>query len=71
MKIKYLQWELVFFKENYGKISGCQTFSYSKTVSGENLLSVTPGSLRTLCTRSAKQTTLEFFHFLEALEDCK
>ena len=48
MKIKYLQWELVFCKENYGKISGCQTFSYSKTVSGENLLSVTPGSLRTL-----------------------
>ena len=71
MKTKYLQKELVFSKENYGKISGCQTFSYSKTVSGENLLSVTPGSLRTLCTRSAKRTTLEFFHFLEALEDCK
>ena len=40
-------------------------------VSGENFLSVTLGSLRTLCTRSAKRTTLEFFHFLEALEDCK
>ena len=49
MKIKYLQKELVFSKENYGKMSGCQTFSYSKTVPGENLLSVTPGSLRTLC----------------------
>ena len=34
-------------------------------------LSVTHGSLRTLCTRSAKRITLEFFHFLEALEDCK
>ena len=39
--------------------------------SGENFLSVTLRSLRTLCTRSAKRTTLEFFHFLEALEDCK
>ena len=39
-------------------------------VSGENFLSVTLGSLRTLCTRSAKWRTLEFFHFLEALEDC-
>ena len=34
-------------------------------------LSVTHGSLRTLCSRSAKRITLEFFHFLEALEDCK
>ena len=40
-------------------------------VSGENFLSVTLGSLRTVCTRSAKRTTLGFFHFLEALEDCK
>ena len=40
-------------------------------VSGENFLSVTLGSLRTLCTRSAKRITLAFFHFLEALEDCK
>ena len=40
-------------------------------VSGENFLSVALGSLRTLYTRSAKRTTLEFFHFLEALEDCK
>ena len=40
-------------------------------VSGENFLSVTLGSLRTLCTRSAKRRTLAFFHFLEALEDCK
>ena len=39
-------------------------------VSGENFLSVTLGSLRTLCTRSAKRITLAFFHFLEALEDC-
>ena len=30
-------------------------------VSGENFLSVTLGSLRTLCTRSAKQITLAVF----------
>ena len=56
------------------KISDCRTFSYSKTesvVSEENFLSVTLGSLRTLCSGSAKRTTFEFFHFLEALEDCK
>ena len=58
-------------RKKKGKISDCRTFSYSKTVSGENFLSVTLGSLRTLCTRSAKRTTLEFFHFLESLEDCK
>ena len=40
-------------------------------VSGENFLSVTLGSLRTLCTRSAKRITLAFFHFLEALKDFK
>ena len=40
-------------------------------VSGENFLSVMLGSLRTLCTKSAKRTKLEFFHFLESLEDCK
>ena len=40
-------------------------------VSGVNFLSVTLGSLRTLFTRSAKRITLAFFHFLEALEDCK
>ena len=71
MKTKYFRQKLVFFKEKYGKISDCWTFSYSKTVSGENFLSVTLGSLRTLSTRSAKQTMLEFFHFLEALEDYK
>ena len=38
---------------------------------GENFSSVTLGSLRTLCIRSAKRITLEFFHLLEALEDCK
>ena len=37
----------------------------------ENFVSVTLGSLRTLCPRSAKRTTFEFFHFLEALEDFK
>ena len=61
---------MVFFKEKYGKISDCWTLSYLKTVSGENFLSVTVGSLRTLCTWPVKRTTLEFFHFLEALEDC-
>ena len=71
MKVKYFQSKLVFFKEKYGKISDCRTFSNSGTVSGENFLSVTLGSLRTLRTRSAKWTTLEFFDFLEALEDCK
>ena len=40
-------------------------------VSKENFLSVTLGSLRTLCSGSAKRTTLEFFHFLETPEDCK
>ena len=30
---------------------------------------VTVGSLRSLCSGSAKRTTFEFFHFLEALED--
>ena len=63
MKIKYFQYKLVIFKEKYGKISDCRAFSYSKNV--------TLRSLRTLCKRSAKRTTLEFFHFLEALEDCK
>ena len=29
MKIRYFQWKLVFSKEKYGKISDCQTFSYS------------------------------------------
>ena len=61
---------MVFFKDKYGKISECWTLSYSETVSGENFLSVTVGSLLTLCTRSAKRTTLEFFHFVEALQDC-
>ena len=37
----------------------------------ENFLRVTLGSLRTLCTRSAKRIELAFFHFLEALEDFK
>ena len=40
-------------------------------LSGENVLCVTLGSLRTLCTRSAKRITSAFFHFLEALKDCK
>ena len=48
MKVKYFQSKLVFFNEKYGKISDCRTFSNSKTVSGENFLSVTLGSLRTL-----------------------
>ena len=72
--MKYFQLKLVFFKEIYRKISDCRTFSYLKTVSGsvgENFSSVTLGSLRTLCIRSAKRITLEFFHLLEALEDCK
>ena len=38
-------------------------------VSEENFISVTLGSLRTQCSGSAKRTTFEFFHFLEALED--
>ena len=38
----------------------------------KNFLSVTRGCLRTLCTAgSAKRTTFEFFHSLEALEDSK
>ena len=37
----------------------------------ENFASVTLGSLRTLCSGSAKRTTFEFFHFLEAFEDFK
>ena len=40
-------------------------------VFGENILSVTLGSLHTLCTRSAKRITFAFFYFLEALEECK
>ena len=40
-------------------------------VSEKNFLSVTVGSLRSLCSGSAKRTTFEFFHFLEALEDSK
>ena len=58
---------MVFFKEKYGKISDCWTPSYSKTVSGENFLSVTVGSLRTLCTWPAKRTTLEFLFLFAAL----
>ena len=38
MKIVYLQSKLVFFKKKYGKISESWTFSYSKTVYGENFL---------------------------------
>ena len=37
----------------------------------ENFVSVTLGSLRTLCSGSAKRTTFEFFHFLEAFGDFK
>ena len=38
----------------------------------ENLLSVTLGSLRTLCTKSADNgQRSNFFHSLEALEDSK
>ena len=37
-------------------------------VSEENFPSITLGSLCTLCTRSAKRTTFQLFHFLEALE---
>ena len=48
-----------------------QYFGFCPEESEENSLGVTLGSLRTLCTRSAKRTTLDFFHFLEALEDCK
>ena len=66
--MRILNEDKIFFKEKYGKISDYWTFSYSKTVSSENFLSVTLGSLRTLCTRSAKRTTSEFFHFLEELE---
>ena len=40
-------------------------------VFGESFLSVTLGSLRIVSIRSAKRTMLEFFQFLEALEDCK
>ena len=54
MKVKYFQSKLVFFKEKYGKISDCRTFSNSKTMSSENFLSVMLGSLCTLCTRSVK-----------------
>ena len=57
------------------KISDCQTLSYSKTVPVEfekkKFHSVTLGSLRTLCTESAKRTTFKFVHFLVALEDSK
>ena len=72
--MKYPPIEIGFFEEKYRKISDCRTFSYSKTVSGSvrwKSCSVTLGSLRTLCTGSAKRTTFEFFHFLEALEDYK
>ena len=40
-------------------------------VSKENSRSVTLRSLCTLCAGSAKLTTFEFLHFLEALEDSK
>ena len=40
-------------------------------VSGENFLTLTLGFIRTLCTRSAKRSTFEFFHILEAPEDFK
>ena len=66
--MRILNEDKIFFKEKYGRISDYWTFSYSKTVSSENFLSVTLGSLDTLCTRSAKRTTSEFFHFLEELE---
>ena len=40
-------------------------------VSEENFVSVTLGSLCSLCSGSAKRTKFECFHSLEALEDCK
>ena len=61
MKIKYFQKKLVFLKEKYGRISGCGKFSYSKTVSGENFLSVTLESLRTLCTRVSETDNAGIF----------
>ena len=42
----------------------------SPVVSEEKKI-VTLGSLRNLGSGSAKRKTFEFFHFLEALEDCK
>ena len=38
---------------------------------GESFLSVTLGSLRTLCTVLAKNIKFEILGCLEALEDCK
>ena len=78
--------KIVFLKSHPGHIVNCftvntfavrhftvslQYFEFCPEESEENSLGFTLGSLRTLCTRSAKRTTLEFFHFLEALEDCK
>ena len=72
---KYLlnrNWYLSKRKMEKYQTAGCLVIRISCPIdSEENFLSVTLGSLRTLCSGSAKRTTFEFFHFLEVLEDCK
>ena len=73
MKIKYSNRNWYFSKRNMKKYQTAGRLVIRRpcpVVFGENFLSVTLGSLRTVCTRSAKRTMLKFFHFLEALEDC-
>ena len=64
----------MFVKEKYGKNQTAGRLVIRRlflVVSEENFLSVTLGSLRSLCSGSAKRTKFECFHSLEALEDCK
>ena len=56
------------------RLPGVQLFEdRCPVVSGEKFLTVTLGSLRNLCTvyKVSKTDNVEFFHFLEALEDLK
>ena len=60
MKIVYLQSKLVFFKKKYGKISESWTFSYSKTVYGENFL-VSRLDLFALCVQGQRNGNVGIF----------
>ena len=60
MKMKYFQYKLVFFKEKYGKISDCWTFSYSKTVSSDLESRL---DLSALCVQGQRNGQRIFFTF--------
>ena len=74
MKIKYFPIEISFSRRNMEKHQAAGRLVIRRpcpVVSEGKKKSVTLGSLRTLCSGSVKRKMFEYFHFLEALEDCK